>query len=187
MSNIEPEVVKNIVKDITISQLSSYQIAYKYHLSKNTIDRLGISHLGEVIYNQKEKLAFEALIEQIKVLKNQGFSVTKMSEHLGISKSTMFKIVNRYETDRKEQVQVISVEHPESNQEISEQTSLLPLIENEEPMRRNNFYRHNRYRNNVSSYSDYARIQLNGVQLSFNPKQPQIWETVNKIMSLLQE
>ena len=187
MNNIEPEVVKNIVKDITTSQLSSYQIAYKYHLSKNTIDRLGISHLGEVIYNQKEKLAFEALIEQIKVLKNQGFSVTKMSEHLGISKSTMFKIVNRYETDRKEQVQVISVEHPESNQEISEQTSLLPLIENEEPMRRNNFYRHNRYRNNVNSDSDYARIQLNGVQLSFNPKQPQIWETVNKIMSLLQE
>ncbi|SFS40602.1 hypothetical protein SAMN02910357_00580 [Succinivibrio dextrinosolvens] len=99
----------------------------------------------------------------------------------------MFKIVNRYETDRKEQVQVISVEHPESNQEISEQTSLFPLIENGESMRRNNFYRHNRYRNNVSSDSDYARIQLNGVQLSFNPKPPQIWETVNKIMSLMQE
>ncbi|SFS40591.1 hypothetical protein SAMN02910357_00579 [Succinivibrio dextrinosolvens] len=86
MSSIDPDVVKNIVKDIITSQLSSYQIAYKYHLSKNTIDRLGLSHLGEVIYNQKEKLAFEALIEQIKVLKNQGFSVTKMYEHLGISK-----------------------------------------------------------------------------------------------------
>lgn len=72
MNNIEPEVVKNIVKDITTSQLSSYQIAYKYHLSKNSIDRLGISHLGEVIYNQKEKFAFEALIEQIKEIKKTG-------------------------------------------------------------------------------------------------------------------
>lgn len=110
-----------------------------------------------------------------------------MSEHLGISKSTMFKIVSRYETERKDQVQVISVEHPETNQDIPEQTSLLPLKEAEEPMRRNYFYRHNRYRNNGCTDSDYARIQVNGVQLSFNPKQPQIWETVNKIMSLLQE
>ena len=37
MSSIDPEVVKNIVKDITTSQLSSYQIAYKYRFIRKTV------------------------------------------------------------------------------------------------------------------------------------------------------
>ena len=36
----DPQTTKNIIKDITTTQLCSYQLGHKYKLSKITIDRI---------------------------------------------------------------------------------------------------------------------------------------------------
>ena len=42
---IDPLTTREIIKDITTSTLSAYQLGHKYKLSKITIDRIGREHL----------------------------------------------------------------------------------------------------------------------------------------------
>ena len=74
MSSQTPQITQLIVNDIANSQLSSYQIAYKYHISKTSVDHIGRSHLGDSLYDQKEQLACQKLNEDIQTLKDQGLS-----------------------------------------------------------------------------------------------------------------
>ena len=62
MKSISTDVSQNIIKDITNSDLTSYQIAYKHNVSKTTVDSLGKNNLGDVIYSKKENLACKKLI-----------------------------------------------------------------------------------------------------------------------------
>ena len=41
MESHNPQKTQNIIKDITTTELSSYQIAYKYNTTRATIGRLG--------------------------------------------------------------------------------------------------------------------------------------------------
>ena len=45
MSSQTPQITQLIVNDIANSQLSSYQIAYRYHISKTSVDHIGRSHV----------------------------------------------------------------------------------------------------------------------------------------------
>ena len=78
MSSQTPQITQLIVNDIANSQLSSYQIAYKYHISKTSVDHIGRSHLGDSLYDQKEQLACQKLNEDIQTLKDQGLSSNKI-------------------------------------------------------------------------------------------------------------
>ena len=59
MESHNPQKTQNIIKDITTTELSSYQIAYKYNTTRATIGKLGKAHLGDNIFRKKEELAME--------------------------------------------------------------------------------------------------------------------------------
>lgn len=89
---IDPQTTKEIIKDITTSKLSAYQLGHKYKLSKMTIDRIGREHLGTDIYSRREHLAFASLCTQITELRSRNYSLTAIAEQLGIPKSSIFEI-----------------------------------------------------------------------------------------------
>lgn len=53
MESHNPQKTQNIIKDITTTELSSYQIAYKYNTTRATIGKLGKAHLGDNIFRKK--------------------------------------------------------------------------------------------------------------------------------------
>ncbi len=198
MKTISSDVSQSIIKDITNSDLTSYQIAYKHNVSKTTVDSLGRNNLGDVIYSKKENLAYKKLIGQIQDLQNKGVCVTRIAGDLGIYKSTMFSIINSLKSSSDDAVQIISVEHPEQNIQVSpdfpeetnesEDMPALPAPPEERKYVRKPYYRNYQcrsYSNPQGTHMDFARIQINGVQLSFNPCQENIWDTVNKILTVL--
>ena len=69
MSSQTPQITQLIVNDIANSQLSSYQIAYRYHISKTSVDHIGRSHLGDSLYDQKEQLACQSNFELLRPFK----------------------------------------------------------------------------------------------------------------------
>lgn len=87
---IDPQTTREIIKDITTSTLSAYQLGHKYKLSKMTIDRIGREHLGTDIYSRREKLAFASLCALIKDFRDRNYSLTSIADQLGISKSSIF-------------------------------------------------------------------------------------------------
>ena len=92
MIKTDPQTTKNIIKDITTTQLCSYQLGHKYKLSKITIDRIGREHLGTDIYSRREKLVFASLSKQITELRSKNYTMSAIAEYLGISKSSIFAI-----------------------------------------------------------------------------------------------
>ena len=50
MLSITSELTQKILKDITTSELSSYQIAFKYQVNKMVVDSIGRKNLGDAIY-----------------------------------------------------------------------------------------------------------------------------------------
>ena len=96
MSSQTPQITQLIVNDIANSQLSSYQIAYKYHISNTSVDHIGRSHLGDILYDQKEQLARQKLNEDIQTLKDKGLSSNKIGEKLGVYKLTKFSLGTYY-------------------------------------------------------------------------------------------
>ena len=50
MPAITSELTQKILKDITTSELSSYQIAFKYQVNKMVVDSIGRKNLGDAIY-----------------------------------------------------------------------------------------------------------------------------------------
>ena len=188
MKNIDPKIISDIVSDITTTKLSSYQIACKYGVYKHTVDKLGRSHLGEVIYEKKEQLAYIKLVEQVKELQQQNVSTSQIAQKLGVSKSTMFRIIEDLsKVNSCQRVQVISIEHPEENiKEESEGSSLMPVPGEE--TEHFSYGSRNSYRSRRQTHEriHYAKIQVNGIQISFNPSQENIFETISKIMSVIQ-
>lgn len=70
---IDPQITREIIKDITTAKLSANQLVHKYKLSKMRIDRISREHLGTDIYSRREKLAFASLCSQIKELRDRNF------------------------------------------------------------------------------------------------------------------
>ena len=105
-----------------------------------------------------------------------------------MSKSTMFRIIEDLsKVNSCQRVQVISIEHPEENiKEESEGSSLMPV-----PGEETEYFSYgsrNSYRSRRQTHEriHYAKIQVNGIQISFNPSQENIFETISKIMSVIQ-
>lgn len=55
------------------SNLSSYQIAFNYSITKSVVGRLCRQHLGSEIYNKRESLSFDYLASQIKGLRQKKY------------------------------------------------------------------------------------------------------------------
>ena len=72
---LTPELTQRIINEAVNSNLSSYQIAFKYSITKSVVDRLCRRHLGSEVYNKRESLSFDYLVSQIKLL-----PITKMRE-----------------------------------------------------------------------------------------------------------
>ena len=113
----DPQTTKNIIKDITTTQLCSYQLGHKYKLSKITIDRIGREHLGTDIYSRREKLVFASLSKQISELRSKNYTMSAIAEYLGISKSSIFAISQKIDHEAglssvvgENEVQLISIE-----------------------------------------------------------------------------
>ena len=115
---IDPQTTKEIIKDITTSKLSAFQLGHKYKLSKMTIDRIGREHLGTDTYSRREQLAFASLCTQITELRSRNYSLTAIAEQLGIPRSSIFEISKKIMAQTFEkvasadnnEVQVISIE-----------------------------------------------------------------------------
>lgn len=199
MLSITSELTQKILKDITTSELSSYQIAFKYQVSKTIVDSIGRKNLGEVIYKKKETFAFQKLNNLITDSLNKGNSITATADNLGVCRSTMFKLAHSIRSVTPNQVQVISVKHPEQNLAVSavvepaadDKENEVAMTEDRSVVREGRMpvryrpYQKRGHRFNRGSHNDYARIVINGVQLSFDPHQEQIFITVNKIVELM--
>lgn len=115
----DPLTKKNIIKDITTTQLCSYQLGHKYKLSKITIDRIGREHLGTEIYSRRESTAFASMNKQITELRSKSYTMSAIAEDLGVSKSNIFTICQKIDRERENEkksavvdneVQFISIE-----------------------------------------------------------------------------
>lgn len=193
MESHNPQKTKNIIKDITTTELSSYQIAYKYNTTRATIGKLGKAHLGDNIFRKKEELAMEKLCSQIREYQAQNMSVAKIAETLGIARSTMFRIIERLPKheapeDKDETVKIISIEHPEKNL-IEERAAPLPS-----PLANKGFHEQREYHSGYyrragrKSYPHrrYAKIELKGIQILFDEELDNVAETISKILNILQ-
>ena len=201
MTAITSELTQKILKDITTTDLSSYQIAFKYQVNKMVVDSIGKRNLGEIIYNKKESLAYQKLMELIADGLRKGNSIASTADNLGVCRSTMFKLARSLMPHSSNQVQVISVEHPEQNMPVSdtirsavttdveedrvERTAANPVVRNSRMPVRYRPYQSGEQRFHRGGHTDYARIVINGIQLSFNPSQENIFNTVNRIIEFM--
>lgn len=188
--SIDPIIIKEIINLVATSELSSYQIAYKYKINKKKIDLIAKEHLGAEIYEKKEKLAFTKLYMQLKDAKEKGLSVIQISNKFQVAKSTVYNLLEAQDCSSNAAVQVISVEHPEENlKPQSEDNKPLRVLPVNVPERKYvkaepSFNRRNNYH---EKRCDYAKLNINGVQILFDPKQENVSVTIAKILTALQE
>ena len=206
---IDPQKTRGIIKDITTSTLSAYQLGQKYKLSKMTIDRIGREHLGTDIYCRREKLAFASLCAQIKELRDRNYSLTSIADQLGISKSSIFDISKKMKGLASEEatsaedneVQVISIESKVEGEPKLPAGRITPKVAREahpaktERFDGRNFHRWYPQRNkhhsnrprqslkNSRSPHGYIKICLNDIQITFNPAQKEAEEVITRILS----
>ena len=200
----DPQTTKNIIKDITTTQLCSYQLGHKYKLSKITIDRIGREHLGTDIYSRREKLVFASLSKQITELRSKNYTMSAIAEYLGISKSSIFAISQKIDHEAglssvvgENEVQLISIESNavESAGTPAKITSA-PVKREEAPITSDDFSKepyHRWYPQRKSRYSNshranhrrqpgYIKIQFKDIQITFNPSQPEAEDVVTRIL-----
>lgn len=206
---IDPQTTREIIKDITTSTLSAYQLGHKYKLSKMTIDRIGREHLGTDIYSRREKLAFESLCALIKEFRDRNYSLTSIADQLGISKSSIFEISKKIKSQITEEatpaedneVQVISIEHKiEAGSKLPASPSATPVAKEEHPAKTErfdtrNYHRWAPQRNNHHSTRlrqrlknsrrphGYIKICFNDIQITFNPAQKEAEDVITRILS----
>lgn len=206
---IDPQTTREIIKDITTSTLSAYQLGHKYKLSKMTIDRIGREHLGTDIYSRREKLAFESLCALIKEFRDRNYSLTSIADQLGISKSSIFEISKKIKSQTSEEatpaedneVQVISIEHKiEADSKLPATPSTAPVAKEEHPAKTERFdtrnyhrwapQRNNHHSNrprqrlkNSRSPHGYIKICFNDIQITFNPAQKEAENVISRILS----
>lgn len=115
---LKNETTKEIINLEATTNLCSYQIAYRLGINKRTIDKIGKEHLGADIYNNKERMTLEKVFREYSNGRKHGLGLYQLSEKLQIAKSTLFRITaNKSITDdnTSNNVQVISIEHPEND------------------------------------------------------------------------
>ena len=206
---IDPQTTREIIKDITTSTLSAYQLGHKYKLSKMTIDRIGREHLGTDIYSRREMLAFESLCALIKEFRDRNYSLTSIADQLGISKSSIFDISKKIKSQTTEEatpaedneVQVISIEPKiEVDSKLPASPSTTPVAKEEHPAKTERFDIRNYHRwapqrnnhhsirprqrlKNSRSPHGYIKICFNDIQITFNPAQKEAEDVITRILS----
>lgn len=133
------KVATQIINDLATSQLSSYQIAYKYKVKQKTVESLGISNLGEQIYKQKEELAISKLYSDINELSDEGQSRTQIAQKLGLYNSTSYQLIKKaeeykytqIETNDSDLVNVISISEQDGSIKSLSHSNSTPLAEKE--------------------------------------------------------
>lgn len=206
---IDPQTTREIIKDITTSTLSAYQLGHKYKLSKMTIDRIGREHLGTDIYSRREKLAFASLCALIKDFRDRNYSLTSIADQLGISKSSIFDIIKKIKSQTTEEatpaedneVQVISIEPKiETDSKLPASPFTTPVAKEEHPAKterfdirnyhrwapqRNNYHstRPRQRLKNSRSPHGYIKICFNDIQITFNPAQKEAEDVITRILS----
>lgn len=113
---LTPELTQKIINEAVNSNLSSYQIAYKFNMTKSVVDRLCRQHLGNEVYSKREALSYDYLTSQIKELRQKKYSSDRVAQALGLYKTTCFTLIKKIEHDdftrslsSDEQVDIISV------------------------------------------------------------------------------
>ena len=206
---IDPQTTREIIKDITTSTLSAYQLGHKYKLSKMTIDRIGREHLGTDIYSRRDKLAFASLCALIKEFRDRNYSLTSIADQLGISKSSIFDISKKINSQTTEEatpaedneVQVISIEPKiEADSKLPVSPSITPVAKEEHPAKTERFNIRNYHRwapqhnnhhstrprqrlKNSSSPHGYIKICFKDIQITFNPAQKEAEDVITRILS----
>ena len=125
--------------------------------------------------NNKEKLALKKLSQEYMDGRKSGLGLYKLAEKLQVAKSTLFRIATNFPpVASSNNVQIISIEHPENNIEND-----FSDIESH-PAPYTDYHKENEYRKSFRhrSFNDrkneYAKLCINGVQISFNPLQENI-------------
>ena len=96
---LTPELTQRIINEAVNSNLSSYQIAFKYSITKSVVDRLCRQHLGSEVYNKRESLSFDYLSSQIKELRQKKYSSDRVAQALGLYKTTCFTLIKKIEQE----------------------------------------------------------------------------------------
>ena len=129
---LTPELTQRIINEAVNSNLSSYQIAFKYSITKSVVDRLCRRHLGSEVYNKRESLSFDYLASQIKGLRQKKYSSDRVAQALGLYKTTCFTLIKKIELEdftsnpsSDDKVNVISVQALSVSNESSKSTSNL--------------------------------------------------------------
>lgn len=127
---LTPELTQKLINEAVNSNLSSYQIAFKYSIKKSVVDRLCRQHLGSEIYNKRESLSFDYLASQIKGLRQKKYSSDRVAQALGLYKTTCFTLIKKIELEdftsspsSDDKVDVISVPAISATNESSQSTS----------------------------------------------------------------
>lgn len=126
------ELTQKIINEAVNSNLSSYQIAFMYSITKSVVDRLCRQHLGSEVYNKRESLSFDYLASQIKGLRQKKYSSDRVAQALGLYKTTCFTLIKKIELEdftsspsSDDKVDVISVPALSATNESSQSTSNL--------------------------------------------------------------
>lgn len=72
------DIVQSVINNISQTNLSSYKIAYKHHISQRSVESIDLKNLGETIYWNKERLALTNLCYFIRELKDESYSNNKI-------------------------------------------------------------------------------------------------------------
>ena len=89
------DIVQSVIYNISQTNLCSYQIAYKHHISQHSVESIGLKNLGETIYWNKERLALTNLCYFIRELKAEGYSNNEIGKKIGVYPSTAHKLISR--------------------------------------------------------------------------------------------
>ncbi|MCR5537161.1 MAG: hypothetical protein K6F05_07100 [Succinivibrio sp.] len=95
MQFFNSELTQAILKEFTSTKLCTFQIAYKFNINQRSIKSLIINNLGYKVFSKKEELAYDNLVNEIRVRSEQNYSSTQIAAELGICRSTCFRIVGK--------------------------------------------------------------------------------------------
>lgn len=90
---LSKEVETKIINELTNTRSSSYQVAFRYKLRPQTINRIGIQYIGKNNFEKREQLINSELDSQIRSLSAQGYTGAEIAKELGLYSSTCYKII----------------------------------------------------------------------------------------------
>ena len=102
---------QSIIQDVASTKLCTYQIAYKYGLPQKTAESILRKNLTDNFFENKEKLAIKILKDTVQELLSKKYSKQKIAEYLGISKSTCYRLIEKFDNELDDDlVQIVSIE-----------------------------------------------------------------------------